>query len=136
MSLDVHSIAEEADRQGRIVIKLERGRLAVSKRKEDGRVHSFDPQEYFNTDATCSKVVQKHHVSHTLKYVATTASRPECDELTAYRQVPLRPSSNKPSTSSACPRTWVCAEGEAGEPIVFTLRYRSRGKLYQESPLC
>lgn len=105
MSLDTHSIAEEADRQGCIVIKLFRGRRAISKRKENSGVRSFDPPEYFSTDATCSKVVQKHHVSQPLKYVATTTSRPDCDELTGYRQVPLGPSSAEPSSSSACSRT-------------------------------
>jgi hypothetical protein len=67
IALDDHSIVEEADRQGRIVVKLRRGHFANRKVEDDGEVRSFDPPEHIDTEATHNKVVHKHHVSHALK---------------------------------------------------------------------
>jgi hypothetical protein len=62
------AIAEEADRQGRIVVKLRRGRFASRKVVDDGVIRSFDPPEHVDTVTAHNEVVHKHHVSHTLKY--------------------------------------------------------------------
>lgn len=68
--LDDHSIAEEADRQGRIVVKLRRGHFANRKVEEDRGEKSSDPPEHIDMETTHKKVVHKHHVSHALKYVS------------------------------------------------------------------
>lgn len=70
MVLDDHSIAEEADRQGRIVVKLRRGHFAHRKVEEYGGEKSFDPPEHVDTETTHTQVVHKHHVSHVLKYIS------------------------------------------------------------------
>ena len=68
--MDDHSIAEESDRQGRIVVKLRRGHFSNQKREEGRGEKSFDPPEHIDTEMTHNKVVHKRHVSHVLKYVS------------------------------------------------------------------
>ena len=72
---DNHAIAEEADRQGRIVVKLRRGRFANRKVADDGVIRSFDPPEHVDTVTAHNEVVHKHHVSHTLKYFQKPSPR-------------------------------------------------------------
>lgn len=126
MSLDNHQIAEEADQTGRIVVKLIRGRFANRKAEESSRVRSFDPPEHVDRVSSCKEVVHKHNVTHTLKYVSA-----ECltrSILTICRHVPLRRSQTVYKMSCGYKRRWERGTGEGAEPIVFTLRYRSRGK--------
>jgi len=68
--MDDHSIAEESDRQGRIVVKLRRGHYSNQKKEEGPGERSFDPPEHIDTETTHNKVVHKHHVSHVLKCVS------------------------------------------------------------------
>jgi hypothetical protein len=67
ITLDDQTINEEADRQGRIIVKLRRGQFANRKVEEDYEEKSFDPPEHVDTETTHNKVVHKHHVSHALK---------------------------------------------------------------------
>jgi hypothetical protein len=69
MVLDDHSVAEEADRQGRIVVKLRRGYYSNQRVERRGE-RSFDPPEHVDTETTHNRVVHKHHVSHALKYTS------------------------------------------------------------------
>jgi hypothetical protein len=48
-------------------------------------------------------------------------------ELTNRRHVPLGPSTEIHGRPGGYQRQWQRAEGDAGKPIVFILRYRSRG---------
>lgn len=66
IDLDDNLITEEADRQGRIVVKLRRGHFA-NRKVEDHGERSFDPPEHVDAETTHNKVVHKHHVSHVLK---------------------------------------------------------------------
>lgn len=133
MDLDNHSIAEQVDRQGRIVVKLRRGHFANQKREGGCGEKSFDPPEHIDTSTTHNKVVHKHHVSHTLKYNQNIILR-DFNELTRYRHVPLRPSNMEATAPCRYQRQWVCATGEGSKPIVFTIRYRSRGDIKRTLP--
>jgi hypothetical protein len=51
--------------------------------------------------------------------------------LTLRRHIPLKPSKHVHERPRRYKREWVPATGEGAKPIVFTLRYRSRGEGYQ-----
>ena len=68
LDMDDRSVVEEADRQGRIVVKLRRGHFSKQKVEEGHGAKSFDPPEHIDTKTAHNKVVHKHHVSHALKY--------------------------------------------------------------------
>jgi hypothetical protein len=67
-------------------------------------------------------------VSHALKYISQQLPS-RLVELTRHRHVPLRPSNMERKAPRGYPRQWVRATGEGSKPIVFTLRYRSRGDI-------
>lgn len=69
IDMDDHSIAEEADHQGRIVVKLRRDHFA-SREEEEGFEGRFcNPPEHVDTGTTHNKVVHKHCFSHALEYL-------------------------------------------------------------------
>lgn len=125
LSLGNHQIAKEAYQTGRIVVKLIRGRFANRKAEESTRVRFFDPPEHVDLVASCKEVVHKHHVTHTLKYVSAEYFARVI--LTIRRHVPLRRSQSVYKRSCRYKRRWERGTGEGAEPMVFTLRYRSRG---------
>jgi hypothetical protein len=66
--LDDQQILEESDRNGRIIVKLHRGRFAKQKGAQATEPQSFYPDsEYVDLKTSCEEVVHKHQVSHVMK---------------------------------------------------------------------
>lgn len=68
MTMGQQQVAQDVDGTGRIVVKLTRGQLLRQKVAPNQAARSFDPPEHVDTTASCKAVVQKHGVSHALKY--------------------------------------------------------------------
>ena len=128
VSLGDKEIAQAVDEAGRIVVKLRRGRFG-GKIKESSGPRAFDPLDDVDDTKSSKEVVYKHNVSHVTTYGCAEVSRIRSSSLTEARHVPLRPA---PEASLPRPgayaREWIRADGPEGNSIVFTIRYRSRGK--------
>jgi len=127
VSLGDKEIAQAVDEAGRIVVKIWRGRFG-GKLRESSEPRAFDPLDDVEDTKTCKEVVYKHNVSHVTTYGYPTSARIRSRSLTKARHVPLRPYIKAPSRPGAYQREWIRAGGPKGKPIVFTIRYRSRGK--------
>ena len=123
-------IAQAVDEAGRIVAKFRRGRFG-GKIRESSEPRAFDPLDNVDDTASCKEVVCKHNVSHVTTYGYPKASRIRSSSLTKARHVPLRPAPEAaPPRPGAYEREWIRADEPEGKPIVFTIRYRSRGRFY------
>jgi len=114
------------DEAGRIVVKIRRGRFG-GKLKESSEPRAFDLLDDVDDLKSCKEVVYKHNVSHMTTYVLHTSDT-RISPLTDFSHVPLGPVKEKPPRPGGYRREWIRAEGSEGKSIVFTIRYRSRGK--------
>jgi hypothetical protein len=128
--LGYKQIAQAVDEAGRIVVKFRRGRFG-GKIRESSEPRAFDPLDNVDDTKSCKEVVCKHNVSHVTTYGQPKASRICSSPLTKARHVPLRPAPEAaPPGPGAYEREWIRADEPEGKPIVFTIRYRSRGRFY------
>jgi hypothetical protein len=66
--MDDQQVLEESDRNGRIIVKLHRGRFVRPKAVEASTPRSLYPDsEYVDLETSCEEVVHKHQVSHVMK---------------------------------------------------------------------
>ena len=128
--LGYKQIAQAVDEAGRIVAKFRRGRFG-GKIRESSEPRAFDPLDNVDDTASCKEVVCKHNVSHVTTYGYPKATRIRSSSLIKVRHLPLRPAPEAaPPRPGAYEREWIRADEPEGKPIVFTIRYRSRGRFY------
>jgi hypothetical protein len=128
VSLGDKEIAQAVDEAGRIVVIIRRGKFG-GKLQESDEPRAFDAPDDVDDTRSCKEVIYKHNVSHVTTYGYAKAASIISSSLTKARHVPLRPAPEVlPPRPGAYGREFIRADGLEGKPIVFTFRYRSRGK--------